>query len=67
MKKMSELFTMDKDEFIRKMKESPTRYECMECGCHFYGKWHSNYSKHKVKCPICMDDTDPHMIMIKPE
>lgn len=60
-----EFFTKDKAEYIRATKdEKPAKYECMECGCIFYGKWHSKYSMDSVICPICDDETDHSMIKL---
>lgn len=61
-----EIFTKSKDEYTKATgDESPQKYECMECGCIFYGRWHSKYSISQVKCPVCQDDTDPFFIKIK--
>lgn len=61
-----EKFYKDKDQYIKATgNEHVCTYECMECGCIFYGRWHSDYSIHKVKCPVCQDETDPFFIKIK--
>lgn len=58
-----EFFSKSKEEYISKTGDtSPQKYECMECGCVFYGAWHSEYSISKVKCPICGEETDPNFI-----
>lgn len=58
-----EKFYLKPEEFKAKNPESEpcTEYECMECGCKFYGKWHSEYSMNKVVCPVCKDNTDPFL------
>lgn len=63
-----EIFTRDKAEYIRITGDNdPMRYECMECGCMFYGLWHSEYSMDAVVCPVCKDETDAMFIKYKPE
>jgi len=60
-----ELFTLTEEEYIQKTGEEPMGYECMECGCVFYGRYHSKYSINKVICPVCRDDTDSLFIRYK--
>ena len=38
--------------------KNPCKYRCNECGCTFYGKYHSEYSLEDVICPVCLDETD---------
>jgi len=62
---MMEVFRENVEAYIQETGDThPCKYECMECGTTFYGKWHSNYSMYKVKCPVCEDDTDPLFIKI---
>ena len=42
-----EKFYKDKEKYIKATGDEHTcTYECMECGCIFYGRWHSDYSIH---------------------
>lgn len=60
-----EKFYEDKAQYIKATgDEHVCEYECRECGCHFYGRWHSTYTMRDVKCPVCKDDTDPFFITI---
>lgn len=55
-----------KDDYIKATGDAyACCYECMECGCVFFGAWHSSYTMHVVKCPVCGDETDPLFIRIK--
>ncbi len=55
-----------KEQYIKATgDEDPCTYECMECGCIFFGKWHSKYTMNEVVCPVCKDETDPLFIRIK--
>lgn len=61
-----EKFYKDKEKYIKATGDKNVcTYECMECGCIFFGRWHSDYSIDKVKCPVCKDETDPFFIKIK--
>lgn len=62
---MEDNFYLTPEEYMESTGDDcPCKYECMECGCIFYGRWHSNYTLYKVKCPTCQDDTDPLYINI---
>lgn len=62
---MAEKFYKDKTRFLKETGEKRVcEYECMECGCVFYGKYHSNYTIDAVKCPICEDSTDSLFLKI---
>lgn len=55
-----EKFYKDKEQYIKESgDEHACKYECMECGCIFYGRWHSEYSISKVKCPTCETSGTP--------
>lgn len=60
-----ELFTLDKEEYKQKTGEDAFGYECRECGCVFYGRYHSKYTIDKVICPVCRDETDSLFIDYK--
>jgi len=49
-----EKFCIDKKEYVKITKDDmPCKYHCMECGCTFWGHYHSKYSISSVECPIC--------------
>ena len=61
------LFYKDKEKYISKTGDTfPQKYECMECGCVFYGAYHSKYTKDQIECPICGEETDPLFIKYLP-
>lgn len=58
-----EKFYISADEYIAATGDkNPCKYRCNECGCTFFGKYHSSYSIEDVECPICLDETDPLFI-----
>jgi DNA-directed RNA polymerase subunit RPC12/RpoP len=59
-----ERFYLTEQEYINATgdKDGACKYECMECGCKFFGRYHSMYSIGDVKCPRCKDETDPIFI-----
>lgn len=62
---MKEKFYNTKEAYVKATKdESPCKYECMECGTTFWGRWHSQYSMSVVECPTCGSETDPMFIKV---
>lgn len=59
-----EKFCIDKKEYVKITKDNtPCKYQCRECGCTFWGRYHSNYSVHYVICPVC-DTGEPFIDML---
>ena len=67
---MKDFYTLDKNDTRAYWKSEygvyyTAKYECMECGATFYGTWHSKYTRSRIICPVCKDETDTDMILDK--
>lgn len=55
--------TLTAEDYMKKTgDDAPFKYECMECGTVFFGRWHSSYTIGRLQCPTCKEDTDPLFI-----
>lgn len=62
--KNQEKFCVNKKKYVQVTKDDmPCKYYCRECGCTFWGRYHSSYSMSAVICPTC-DTSYPFIDML---
>lgn len=63
-----EYFSEDREDAIKHIgHDNISEYECMECGCAFYGLAYSKYTRDKLYCPRCDNDDVLFIHLAKPK